>query len=150
MGFTFVLRSCSPGYVSNPAAGAVGGLVNFLIAPLFGALHITTALGVHIAPGLVKVRACACLARTCHARRFPLCYPSCRFCKPKAPSCLQYISLCVTFRALFRCRVTCTPKLSGEGALTLSMSTCCVVLRDVLASLCKHALAGLLARDIQC
>ncbi|EIE23864.1 hypothetical protein COCSUDRAFT_47036 [Coccomyxa subellipsoidea C-169] len=36
------------------AAGAVGGLVNFLIAPLFGALHITTALGVHIAPGLVK------------------------------------------------------------------------------------------------
>ncbi len=38
------------------AAGAVGGLVNFLIAPLFGALHITTALGVHIVPGLVKVR----------------------------------------------------------------------------------------------
>ena len=31
------------------------GLVNFLIAPLFGALHITTALGVHIAPGLNKV-----------------------------------------------------------------------------------------------
>ena len=31
------------------------GLVNFLIAPLFGALHITTALGVHIAPGLIKV-----------------------------------------------------------------------------------------------
>lgn len=30
--------------------------MNFLIAPLFGALHITTALGVHIAPGLVKVR----------------------------------------------------------------------------------------------
>ena len=37
------------------AAGAVGGLVNFLIAPLFGALHITTALGVNIAPGLSKV-----------------------------------------------------------------------------------------------
>ncbi|CAL5227307.1 g10244 [Coccomyxa viridis] len=36
------------------AAGAVGGLINFLIAPLFGALHITTALGVDIAPGLNK------------------------------------------------------------------------------------------------
>ena len=31
------------------------GLVNFLIAPLFGALHITTVLGVNIAPGLNKV-----------------------------------------------------------------------------------------------
>ena len=36
------------------AAGALGGVVNFLIAPLFGALHITTALGVQIAPGLAK------------------------------------------------------------------------------------------------
>ncbi|BDA46518.1 hypothetical protein COCOBI_08-6120 [Coccomyxa sp. Obi] len=36
------------------AAGALGGFFNFLIAPLFGALHITTALGVHIAPALVK------------------------------------------------------------------------------------------------
>lgn len=29
-------------------------MVNFLIAPLFRALHITTALGVNIAPGLSK------------------------------------------------------------------------------------------------
>lgn len=36
------------------AAGALGGIVNFLIAPLFGALHITTGLGVQIAPGLDK------------------------------------------------------------------------------------------------
>lgn len=37
------------------AAGGIGGIVNFLIAPIFGALHITTALGVHIAPHLNKV-----------------------------------------------------------------------------------------------
>jgi hypothetical protein len=36
------------------AAGALGGVINFLIAPLFGALHITTILGVQIAPGLAK------------------------------------------------------------------------------------------------
>ncbi len=35
----------------------MGGVANFLIAPLFGALHITTALGVSIAPPLVKVSA---------------------------------------------------------------------------------------------
>lgn len=46
----------------------MGGVANGLIAPLFGALHITTALGVSIAPPLVKVSArqfetemcCAC------------------------------------------------------------------------------------------
>ena len=36
------------------AAALHAGLVNFLIAPLFGALHITLALGVNIAPGLSK------------------------------------------------------------------------------------------------
>ena len=40
---------------SGGAAGAVGGVANFLIAPLFGALHLTTALGVSIAPPLLKV-----------------------------------------------------------------------------------------------
>mmetsp|Transcript_18824 Transcript_18824/g.52498 ORF Transcript_18824/g.52498 Transcript_18824/m.52498 type:complete len:161 (+) Transcript_18824:148-630(+) len=36
-------------------AGIVGGIFNFLIAPLFGALHITTACGVEIAPPLDKL-----------------------------------------------------------------------------------------------
>eukprot|EP00884_Botryococcus_braunii_P018391 jgi/Botrbrau1/5235/Bobra.0172s0097.1 len=44
-------RFCRPLF----AAGAVGGVVNFLIAPLFGILHITLALGVNIAPPFSKV-----------------------------------------------------------------------------------------------
>mmetsp|Transcript_7226 Transcript_7226/g.13112 ORF Transcript_7226/g.13112 Transcript_7226/m.13112 type:complete len:163 (-) Transcript_7226:358-846(-) len=35
-------------------AGAMGGVANFLIAPLFGIMHITTACGVDIAPPLLK------------------------------------------------------------------------------------------------
>eukprot|EP00891_Asterochloris_glomerata_P007390 jgi/Astpho2/7390/Aster-01979 len=38
-------------------AGAVGGVVNSLIAPVFGVLHITTALGVAIAPPFDKEQA---------------------------------------------------------------------------------------------
>jgi hypothetical protein len=33
----------------------MGGVANFLIAPLFGIMHITTACGVDIAPPLLKV-----------------------------------------------------------------------------------------------
>merc|ERR1711976_596281 len=36
-------------------AGAMGGVANFLIAPLFGAMHLTTVCGVDIAPHLDKL-----------------------------------------------------------------------------------------------
>ncbi|KAK9818045.1 hypothetical protein WJX72_006237 [[Myrmecia] bisecta] len=35
-------------------AGTIGGIINCLIAPLCGALHLTTALGVQIVPPLLK------------------------------------------------------------------------------------------------
>lgn len=75
------------------------GLVNFLIAPLFGALHITTALGVNIAPGLNKVS---------KSPRFPI-----------LGHATAIFSIEMTNATH---RVTSTRKLCGAGYLAFSFS----------------------------
>jgi hypothetical protein len=44
-----------PNGFENVAAGAAGGIANFFIAPLLGAIRLTTACGVQITPHLCKV-----------------------------------------------------------------------------------------------
>lgn len=42
------------------AGGLIGGVINALVAPLFGELHILSLFGVTLTPELTKVRIGSC------------------------------------------------------------------------------------------